>query len=146
MSSPKASGKIVSTLFSSGKILIEILELLCYEPSAAQHSRRLSFVLPLFPLRSVSSTLPPSLPLSIPPFPPPSPALRLPPLPSLLLPRCLALLGTWYLHITSLENRVDKHFFRWPRTSSRPVTLFGVLEINSDNSTHRARKEVWFVR
>ena len=48
-------------------------------------------------------------------------------------------------HIISLENGFDHHFFRRPLTSSRPVTLVGVLEVDSDISTHRAREEVWFV-
>ena len=28
--------------------------------------------------------------------------------------------------------------------AARPITLIGMLEVNSENSTHRAADEVWF--
>ena len=46
--------------------------------------------------------------------------------------------------IIPLENRVDQQIFSWPWASSRLVTPFGMLEVNCDNSTNRAREEVWF--
>ena len=44
--------------------------------------------------------------------------------------------GVLEFQIFPPEKKVDKHFFRLPRTRSRLVTMFGVLKVNSDDYTH----------
>ena len=50
-------------------------------------------------------------------------------------------------HPIPLENRADKRFCAGlgrAIAAARPVTPFGMLGVNSDNSTHRTPDEAWF--